>query len=785
MSNRMHARAWALGLAFLSSSIAAPALAQDAAPAGEARVSYLENRITVVRAVDGESAQAVRNMPILAGDRLASDERGRAEVQLVDGSLIRIDFNTEVGFQELAAPTESAGPLTSLNLSGGGLFVQLTDRYRAADFQIDTPLTAVRLGGAGLYRIDSSGSKRLRLQVYAGSAEVLWGGQPERLGEGDQIELGADFERPRRSQFDPREADEFAAWNYQRQEYYADSRSREYLPDEIDQYAADLDENGSWHYSFDYHNYVWVPYVDSGWRPYYYGEWSYYPSGLTWISYEPWGWAPYHYGRWNWSVGFGWCWLPGYVYSPAWVSWYLGHDYWGWCPIGYYGYPATVNNFFFNHNYYDRVNPTHLDPRSWTVVPVGSVVKTPVAKHAIRAGEVRSLRGDGVIVDRLPKTDLRELRSDPKRVVGRALETKSASGRSPQALSGKSRGISEDSRLSLRVERERMGKSGAGRSSGTSAGRSYDRQFETLSGRSVGGPPSKGSAGTVRFGPDRSSATPRSYGGDTKSSGGRERVGPSAPTSPSPRAVQPKPAPPTSSRAYTEPQRSYSGSNPPATKIQPAPYGRPSGSSGRSSVDPRSSSEVKRYEPRSLGSSSSERSYFYGDSHSRSGSAPSKTPSTRAPSAPRSYGSSGSGYQRQPAPRQYSAPPSSSRMPRSYSPPSSPRSYSTPSAPRSYSAPSAPRSYSPPSSPRSYSPPSSPRSYSPPSSPRSYSPPSSPRSYSPPSSRYSPPKSTYSMPRSYSPPRSSSPSSRSRPSSPPPKSSSSSRSSSSSSKHRP
>jgi len=48
---------------------------------------------------------------------------------------------------------------------------------------------------------------------------------------------------------------------------------------------------------------------------------------------EPWGWATYHYGRWVNLDGTGWCWVPGYTWAPAWVSWRYGDGYCGWAPL--------------------------------------------------------------------------------------------------------------------------------------------------------------------------------------------------------------------------------------------------------------------------------------------------------------------------------------------------------------------------------------------------------------------------------------------------------------------
>jgi len=73
--------------------------------------------------------------------------------------------------------------------------------------------------------------------------------------------------------------------------------------------------------------------VDVGWRPYCEGHWQRTDAGWYWASDEPWGWATYHYGRWDWSVGFGWIWVPHTQWAPAWVSWRQGAGYVGWAPL--------------------------------------------------------------------------------------------------------------------------------------------------------------------------------------------------------------------------------------------------------------------------------------------------------------------------------------------------------------------------------------------------------------------------------------------------------------------
>jgi hypothetical protein len=80
--------------------------------------------------------------------------------------------------------------------------------------------------------------------------------------------------------------------------------------------------------------YCWIPNgIVAGWRPYTHGYWDYTDDGWVWASYDPWGWGPYHYGRWEFDPGYGWIWIPGTVWGPAWVAWRRGPGYIGWAPL--------------------------------------------------------------------------------------------------------------------------------------------------------------------------------------------------------------------------------------------------------------------------------------------------------------------------------------------------------------------------------------------------------------------------------------------------------------------
>jgi hypothetical protein len=82
------------------------------------------------------------------------------------------------------------------------------------------------------------------------------------------------------------------------------------------------------------YGWVWSPYdLAPDWRPYTVGRWVWTDWGWTWVSFEPWGWATYHYGRWYFDPWYGWVWVPGTEWAPAWVAWRYGGGWIGWSPL--------------------------------------------------------------------------------------------------------------------------------------------------------------------------------------------------------------------------------------------------------------------------------------------------------------------------------------------------------------------------------------------------------------------------------------------------------------------
>lgn len=326
---------------------------------GSLRISLIEGDVQIRMEDTGEWVPASANIPLVEGDQIWVPEGGRTELQLKDGTFLRLD-------------EESA--LEILALEDNSFQFYLTEGYAYANFrglkgsllQIDTPISSIRAYEKSNFRIDAAREGYTDISVYAGSVHAenregvmkVDAGRTLSFGEGTYAEL---------SPLGP--PDEWERWNRERDRRFAEGRPpSRYLPDELQAYSSDFEENGRWVQVREY-GYVWTPtvVVSAGWAPYRIGRWVWIGGDYVWVSYEPWGWAPYHYGRWAFISRIGWCWVPparGAVYwGPGFVGWVRTPTYVSWVPLApreiYYGYgyygPHSVN--------ITRVNIKQIDTR--------------------------------------------------------------------------------------------------------------------------------------------------------------------------------------------------------------------------------------------------------------------------------------------------------------------------------------------------------------------------------------------------------------------------------------
>ncbi|HEX8948707.1 MAG TPA: DUF6600 domain-containing protein [Dissulfurispiraceae bacterium] len=328
-------------------------LAISAADLGTAEISWVQGDVRIYTDEAGDWIPASLNLPLKEGDKIQVGENGRAELHIMGGLYIR--FEGDTAFDILSLDRSGlhfymGKGHTYLNNGPGGIRV----------VQIDTPLATFHSYDNSITMADVEDSGATGIGVLKGYVHVESRNGKTRVGANNYLRVddGGYAELSPLGQ-----PDLWEKWNLQRDRDLAGLReSVRYLPEELQEYSGDFDENGQWVYTRDY-GYVWSPSsVVDDWAPYRVGRWVWIRNDYVWVSTERWGWAPYHYGRWTFIRGIGWCWTPprpGNVYwAPGYVAWTYTSTYVSWVPLapgdiyygrGYYG-PGSVNITVVNIN---------------------------------------------------------------------------------------------------------------------------------------------------------------------------------------------------------------------------------------------------------------------------------------------------------------------------------------------------------------------------------------------------------------------------------------------------
>ncbi|HEY2925770.1 DUF6600 domain-containing protein [Piscinibacter sp.] len=388
-------------------------------PSRVARLGYMSGAVSFSPAGEVDWVQASINRPLTTGDRLWSDARARAEIQ-VGGAMIRMNAGTGVSVLNLD------DRIAQLQLTQGTLNVRVRRLEPNQVFEVDTPNLALTLRQPGEYRIevDPDGNattivmRRGQGEVYGEDASyVIDSRQPYRfIGTGLREYQYVDAPR----------LDDFDRWASDRDRAFDISVSARYVSQDVVGYQ-DLDANGTWRNDATYGN-VWVPNrVAVGWAPYRDGHWAWVdPWGWTWVDDAPWGFAVSHYGRWA-NLGGTWGWVPGPVrtrayYAPALVVFVGGANFQltissgnvggvAWFPLGpreVYRPSYTVSRGYFENvnqsntvinntvinNVYNNTNVTNVVyanrqvPGAIVAVPTTAFVQSqPVSRAAVKVSQ--------------------------------------------------------------------------------------------------------------------------------------------------------------------------------------------------------------------------------------------------------------------------------------------------------------------------------------------------------------------------------------------------------------
>lgn len=335
-----------LVLSAIAGSSAAQGVGSDDPPA---HISFVDGAAALER--DGQPDTSPANMPLLAGDRVRTED-GRLEILFADGSTLHLDAGTTVDFQSDDL----------VRLLTGRIRVSIPGPDRQVQYRIDAPAASVEIASPGEYRVTvlrGAPEAEVELAVLRGSAELVNDAGRTSLRAGQRAASRGGARPSYAYAFNSAAWDDFDRWSETRRDQRL-GVSAQYLPAEVRPYAASFDRNGAWRYEASY-GHVWYPTVSVGWRPYRNGRWvTLRPYGWTWVGADPWDWPTHHYGRWGLS-GSAWFWIPGRSWAPAWVSWAYAPGYVSWCPLGWNNRPVVqIINVYGGGR----------DPwRAWTAVP--------------------------------------------------------------------------------------------------------------------------------------------------------------------------------------------------------------------------------------------------------------------------------------------------------------------------------------------------------------------------------------------------------------------------------
>jgi hypothetical protein len=218
-------------------------------PSRVARLGYTSGAVSFSPAGEADWIQATVNRPLGTGDRLWSDARARAEVQ-IGGAVIRMSAGTGLSILNLD------DRIAQLQLTQGTLNVRVRRLEPDQVFEIDTPNLAFVVRRPGEFRIEVEPDgdattivvRKGQGEAYGESASyVIDSRQPYRF-------TGTDLREYRF--VDAPRLDEFDRWASERDRAYDNSASARYVSQDVIGYQ-DLDANGNWRNDPDYGN-VWV-----------------------------------------------------------------------------------------------------------------------------------------------------------------------------------------------------------------------------------------------------------------------------------------------------------------------------------------------------------------------------------------------------------------------------------------------------------------------------------------------------------------------------------------------
>ena len=399
----------AIVLALVLAFFVSPVFAQDVR-FRDGRFLETLGGVTIQRADEASSDEAILNMPFLPGDRVWTDESGRAEIVFADGEILWIAERSKV--DSLGRGGREEDERLGLRVFAGSFGARV--RSGGPGFEFRAPGGSLTTTGSSAFRVDVRAGETV-VTVSEGEVLVDLAGERMTVRSGERVRYAdTTVEGPFR--YERASVDGFDRWCDERfveLSRMARVRDDERLPDELDPYAEELNRNGEW-INDETQGYVYVPRVAYDWAPYTYGRWVFTVYGWTWVADEPWGFVTSHYGRWGYSANIGWHWMPRAGFAGAWVGWSTPVGSWsntiGWCALGYNDRPVGSFGYGTGGRAVARGDARSAPGRGWSFVNRSDLGRAGIERRRVDLPIEEAQRAVVWNPDAAPDREVREAR---------------------------------------------------------------------------------------------------------------------------------------------------------------------------------------------------------------------------------------------------------------------------------------------------------------------------------------------------------------------------------------
>ncbi len=280
-------------------------------------ISLAEGDVKIIK-TDGEMFKAKVNYPLVTGDVILTGNKGRCELQLANGTLLRLDKNSDMKLISLLTESiTSSKKISTLKLMNGTIY-SMSQVYKNEILQVITPQISVKMENRSTNMISTT-EKESSVRVIRGKVGVIYGEQKKTYLKSGQYVI---FPR-KGKKYDAKLSadDEFLSWNKAinmnfKKLHYGNSK----VPDQIYIHSPGIvhfaerfsTKFGTWEYN-EYFGYVWKPGTEvfKDRRPFFDANFVEIDGELVMVPNQAWGWAPVHLGTWFFSNRDGWVWIPG------------------------------------------------------------------------------------------------------------------------------------------------------------------------------------------------------------------------------------------------------------------------------------------------------------------------------------------------------------------------------------------------------------------------------------------------------------------------------------------